>query len=108
MLLSENEISAQVINTAMALHIQYGAGLFESVYEELLCYELLKGGLAIERQKDVPLIHEGVILDIGFQADLIVEGKVLIEIKSVQALACTLQAGTHLPETYRHPARTAH
>lgn len=55
--------------------------------EELLCYELLKGGLAIERQKGIPLIHEGVILDIGFRADLIVEGKVLIEIKSVQALA---------------------
>lgn len=83
----ENELSAQVLHTAMTLHTQYGPGLFESVYEELLCYELTKHGLFIERQKDIPLVHEEVKLDIGFRADLIVERKVLIEIKSVQTLA---------------------
>ena len=85
-ILRENEVSAIVLDTCIRLHTQYGPGLYESVYEEVLSYELNKRNLYLERQKGIPFIHESVRLDAGFRADLIVEKLVLIEIKSVQAL----------------------
>ena len=77
---SENEVSGIILNTGIHLHTMYGPGLFESVYEEVLCYELIKRNLFVERQKPIPLIHETVRLEIGFRADMIVENKVLVEI----------------------------
>lgn len=75
------------MNTAFAIHNQYGPGLFESVYEEIMFYELMKQNLILKRQVPIPLVNELVKLEAGFRADLIVEDKVLIEIKSVEALA---------------------
>ncbi|MFZ4057092.1 MAG: GxxExxY protein [Ferruginibacter sp.] len=83
---SENEIAKIVVDVAFHLHKRYGPGLFESVYEELICYELSKTDLQVERQKSVPLIHETIQLDAAFRADLIIENLVIIEIKSVEAL----------------------
>lgn len=93
-----NEITSVIIDESIYIHRNVGPGLFESVYEELLSYRLLKRGLKIERQKAVPVIFEEVKMDIGFRADLIVENKVLVEIKSVEALAniASMQTLTYL------------
>ncbi|MCB0645444.1 MAG: GxxExxY protein [Saprospiraceae bacterium] len=85
--MKENEISSIVIDTALRVHIELGPGLFESVYEEILTYELIKKGLIIERQKAIPVLWDGMKMDQGFRADLIIEKKVLIEIKSVETIA---------------------
>ncbi len=71
----------------VAIHKNYGPGLFESVYEELLHYELNKLSISLQRQKAIPLIHEQIKMEIGFRADIIVENKVIIEIKSVEEIA---------------------
>ncbi len=85
--MNENEISKVVVDLCYRIHKQYGPGLFESVYEEIVCYELGKTGLNFKRQSPVPLIHEEIKMEVGFRADVIVEGKVIIELKSVEALA---------------------
>jgi len=82
----ENDISRTVVDICFKLHKQYGPGLFESVYEELFCYELEKVGLSFTRQQAIPVIHENVRLEIGFRADVIVSRKVLVEFKSVEQL----------------------
>jgi GxxExxY protein len=82
----ENEIARIVVDHCFRLHQAYGPGLLESVYEEVLCYELKKEGLFFERQKQIPLVHEEVFIKAAFRADLIVERKVLIELKSVETL----------------------
>ena len=84
---SENEISKLVVDLCYKIHTQYGPGLFESVYEEIFCYEWEKNGILFSRQQPVPLVHEAVKLDIGFRADLIVEEEVIVELKSVESLA---------------------
>jgi len=83
----ENELSKMVLDICFRIHKLYGPGLFESVYEEMVCYELEKSGIYFERQKAIPLIHETIKLDAGFRADVIVEKILLIEFKSVEALA---------------------
>jgi GxxExxY protein len=85
--MTENEISKVVVNLCFQIHKQYGPGLFESVYEELFCYELSKAGLFFKRQHPVPLVHKEIKMEIGFRADVIVEDKVIVELKSVEALA---------------------
>ena len=85
--MTENEISAIIIDTCFHIHSELGAGLFESVYEEILYYELTNKGLKVERQKGIPVIWKELKMDIGFRADLIVENKVIIEIKSIEQLA---------------------
>jgi GxxExxY protein len=85
--LTENQIAKEVVDVAFSIHKQYGPGLFESVYEEILCYELNKRGLAFSSQHAIPLVHEEIKLETGFRADIIVEKKLIIEIKSVEALA---------------------
>jgi GxxExxY protein len=85
--MTENEISKVVVNVCFNIHMQYGPGLFESVYEEIFCYELAKTGLNFKRQHPVPLIHEEIKMEIGFRADVIVEEKVIVELKSIEALA---------------------
>ncbi|MBN2600730.1 MAG: GxxExxY protein [Candidatus Marinimicrobia bacterium] len=82
----ENEISKTVVNCAFKVHKSLGPGLLESAYEECLFYELKKEGLTVEKQKPLPLIYEEVKLDIGYRVDLLVNHKVIIEIKAVEAL----------------------
>ena len=85
--MTENEISALVVNSAYKIHTRLGPGLFESVYEEVLFYELENQNLKVERQKAIPVLWDEIKMNIGFRADLIVEKKVIIELKSVEALA---------------------
>ena len=85
--MTENDISAIIVNKAYEIHVKLGPSMLESVYEEIMCYELLKEGLLVERQKSIPLIWEDLKMNIGYRADLIVEDKVIIEIKSVDAIA---------------------
>ncbi|MDR2204825.1 MAG: GxxExxY protein [Flavobacteriaceae bacterium] len=83
----ENDISGMVLNTCIKIHKQYGPGLFESVYEEIFCYEWSKTDIPFERQKSIPVIHETIKMEIGFRADVIIDNKVLLELKSVENLA---------------------
>lgn len=82
--LTENELSAIIVDTAYKIHKELGPGLLESVYEAILYYELTQLGLDVQRQKGVAVIWFDVNMDIGFRADLIVENKVIVEIKSVE------------------------
>ncbi len=86
-IIEENELSKIVLDTCFKIHKLYGPGLFESVYEEIICYELEKLGLFFERQKAIPLVHETVKLEACFRADLIIERILLVELKSVETLA---------------------
>jgi GxxExxY protein len=82
----ENELAKVVLDICFRIHKLYGPGLFESVYEEIFCFEFLKENIPFERQKSIPLIHETIKLDAGFRADVIVERKLLIEFKSIELL----------------------
>ena len=84
--MTENEISKIVVDLCFKIHKQYGAGLFESVYEEIFCYEWNKMELPLVRQKGIKVIHDGVDMGIGFIPDLIVCDKVILELKSVETL----------------------
>mgnify|MGYP000120858045 CR=1 FL=1 len=83
----ENEIAKIIVNTCYDIHVSLGPGLLESVYEEILFYELTLKGLSVERQKAIPVIWGDRKMEIGFRADLIVEGKVIVELKSVEIIA---------------------
>ncbi|PVD50952.1 GxxExxY protein [Terrimonas sp.] len=85
--MTENEIATVVIDIAFNIHRKYGPGLFESVYEEIFCYELSKTGLFFKRQQAIPLVHEEIRLEVGFRADVIIENKVIVEMKSIEAIA---------------------
>lgn len=85
--MKENEISAMIVNKAYEIHVKLGPGLLEAIYEEILCYELRKIGLSVVRQKSIPVKWDGLKMDIGFKADLIVEDMVIIEIKSVEKVS---------------------
>ena len=85
--MSENDISRAIVNACYAIHVSLGPGLFESVYEEILFHELSKSGFQIKRQQSIPVIWKSIKMEQGFRADLIVDDKVLVEIKSVDALA---------------------
>ncbi|HTC00813.1 MAG TPA: GxxExxY protein [Ferruginibacter sp.] len=84
--MNENELSSVIIGEGIKVHQQLGPGLLESVYEECLAYRLIKVGLAIEKQKPIPLIFEEVRLECGFRCDILVEGKLIIEVKAVEGL----------------------
>jgi len=79
-------LAKMAVDLCFRIHSKYGPGLFESVYEELFCYEWSKSGILFERQRAVSLIHESVILESVFKADVILLGKVILEFKSVDAL----------------------
>lgn len=83
----ENDIAKIVVDVAYNIHVQYGPGLFESVYEEIMCYELIKRLLNIKCQSPIPLVHDAIKFEAGFRADIIVENLVLIELNSVEVLA---------------------
>lgn len=84
--LTENEISKIIVESALKVHRNLGPGLLESSYEECLYYELKKNDLFVEKQKPLPLIYEEVKLEIGYRIDLLIENKVVVEVKSVEAL----------------------
>ncbi len=82
--MTENELSKIIVDCCYKIHVTLGPGLLESVYEEILAYELKKHDLKYFRQIGIPVIYEDVKMDIGFRADIIVEKKVIIELKSVE------------------------
>jgi len=84
--MTENEIAKHIVDVAFKIHSTYGPGLLESVYETIMAYELNKRGLRVKRQQAIPVIHEEVRMELGFRADLIIEGKVVVEIKSIEAI----------------------
>lgn len=85
--MTENELSKIVFDSALKVHQALGPGLLESAYEECLFYELKKTSLLVEKQKALPLIYEEVKLDIGYRIDIIIENKLILELKSVEALS---------------------
>ena len=84
---SENILAKTIVGKSLEVHKALGPGLLESAYEECLSYELDNSGLYIERQKALPIIYKELKLEHGYRADIVVENKVIIEIKSVEALA---------------------
>lgn len=82
----ENQVSERVLGAAFTVHTALGPGLLESVYEAVLAYELRKLGLHVETQKPIPVVYDDVRLDLGFRLDLVVENKVVVELKSVEIL----------------------
>src|SRR5262245_26244022 len=85
--LSENELSRIILNAAFKVHTKMGPGLLETVYEVSLAYELRKQGLVAERQVPILIRYDELVFDEGFRADLLVERKVIVELKSVEQLA---------------------
>ena len=85
--MTENEISKIIVDAAFKIHVNLGPGLLESVYEAVFAYELESRGLTVVRQQAIPVVYEAVRLDLGFRADLIVNNKVIIEVKSIEAVA---------------------
>lgn len=84
--MTENEVANKVIGLAIDVHKALGPGLLESAYKESLYYKIFKEGLFVEKEKAMPLIFEEVKLDCGYRIDLLIENKLVIEIKSVEAL----------------------
>ncbi len=84
--MTDYELTQKVIGCAMKVHSALGPGLLESAYQECLCYELLSAGLFVEKQKPMPLVYSEVKLDCGYRVDIMVERRLILEIKSVEAL----------------------
>lgn len=85
--MKENEITQKIIGAAIEVHKHLGPGLLESSYEVCLAYELRQQGLAFKSQLALPVVYKGVRLDAGYRIDLLVENKIIVELKSVDALA---------------------
>jgi GxxExxY protein len=81
--MTENAIATEIVDAAFRIHTKLGPGLLESVYDTVLTYELGRRGLRTVRQQAIPIVYENVHIDTGFRADLVVEDKVIVEIKSV-------------------------
>jgi GxxExxY protein len=81
-----NEITQKIIGAAIEVHRRLGPGLLESAYEACLAYELLQHGLTFERQKPLPVVYKSVRVDCGYRIDFVVEGKIVIELKAVDAI----------------------
>src|SRR5699024_10076323 len=84
--MTENQIAHEVLGCALEVHKSLGPGLLESAYKECLYYKLRKEGLYLEKEKPMPLVFEEVQLECGYRIDLLVENKVVLELKSVEAL----------------------
>ena len=85
--MNENQIAKEVVDAAVKIHTKLGPGLLETVYEAVLARELERRGLRVERQVPIPIIYDDLQFDEGFRADIIIEGKVILELKSVEQLA---------------------
>ena len=81
-----NKLTSKILECAFTVHTALGPGFLENAYEECLFYELKKAGLKVERQKALPLVYKEIKLDAGYRIDLLVENKVIVELKSVEAL----------------------
>ena len=84
--MTENELATRVIGLAIGIHRQLGPGLLENAYEECLFYKIRESGLNVVKQQAMPLVFEGVKLECGYRIDLIVENKLVVEVKSVDAI----------------------
>ena len=84
--MTENELAKIIVDAAFQIHQETGPGLLESVYEIILVDELERRGLKVERQKQVPVVYKGRTLDEGFRADLVVNNKLIVELKSVESV----------------------
>ena len=82
----ENEICTKILEVSFRIHKTLGPGLFESVYKECLANELYKSNHLVVREKAIPLIYEEIKMDIGFRANLLIENKIIVEIRSIEAL----------------------
>ena len=85
--MNENDIATEIVDAAYKIHSHIGPGLLESAYEAMLAYELRKRNLNVVCEKAIPIVYDGVQLEVGFRADMIVEDKVIVELKSVDQLA---------------------
>jgi GxxExxY protein len=85
-MMNENEIGKIIVDAAVAVHRELGPGLLESVYEVIFAYELKKRGLSVDRQVSIPIEYHGIKFDEGFRVDILVENKVIIELKSVESV----------------------
>ena len=92
--MTENELSRVVIGISMEVHTALGAGLLENAYKECLFYKLNKSGFYVEKEKPIPLVFEDIKLEVGYRIDILVENKLVLEIKSVEALT-----DVHLAQT---------
>jgi GxxExxY protein len=84
--MTENELAHEIVDAAYRIHTELGPGLLESVYSLTLAWELEQRGLRVTCQTDVPVVYRGIRMEAGFRADLIVNGKVIIEVKSIEAV----------------------
>jgi GxxExxY protein len=82
--MTENEIAREVVDVAFKIHKLYGPGLLESVYETIMAYELRKRGFYVVQQQPLPVVHEEVRMNLGFRPDLIINRKVIVEVKSLE------------------------
>jgi len=85
--LNENDIAKEIVDAAYRIHSTLGPGLLESVYQTVLLYEMSRRGLRAVSQLPIPIFYDGIKMDAGFRADLVVEDKVIVEIKSVELIA---------------------
>ena len=84
--MTENEIGKRVVDAAIRVHRNLGPGLLESVYETVLAYELRRDRFYVDRQVAIPVVYEEMRFDEGFRADLMIEGKIIVELKCVEAI----------------------
>jgi len=87
-----NQISGEIVDSAMKVHSALGPGLLESAYEACLAYELRKRGVIVEQQVALPVLYDGVTLDLGYRIDLLVEDEVIVELKSVAKVLAIYEA----------------
>jgi GxxExxY protein len=83
----ENEIAKKVLDASFLVHTKLGPGLLESVYEVVLAHELRKAGMLVERQHPMPITYDGIVFEEGYRADLLVESKIIVELKSIAAIS---------------------
>ena len=104
----ENEIAKVVVDLALKIHKALGPGLLESVYEAILVYEIRKAGLKVERQKHLPVIWDGQEMDIEFRIDLLVEDKLVVELKAAEKKEKSLRpSNSHICPPWRQAAWVA-
>ena len=85
--MTENEIAKRVLDSAFLIHTKLGPGLLESVYEVVLAHELKKNGLNVEGQRPMPIVYDGIRFDEAYRADLLVNSKVIVELKSAEKVS---------------------
>jgi GxxExxY protein len=85
--MTDKQLTHEIIGAATAVHRELGPGLLETVYEECLCHELSLRELAFDRQKPIPVVYRGTKLDCGYRADIVVSGRVIVEIKAIANVA---------------------